>query len=292
MIWTSFSPIKIKGIEIRIHLSWVLIYLLVVWSLRIEYFGNYSESLGSLTLWFLSALSALIFFLCLLIHELSHSLTARRHGIPIDRITMFIFGGVAHLSSQPSNPSGEVKMTIAGPAASFALAGVGFLIRMAFSKHGVLPFDLVIDYLILANVAVGLFNLLPGFPLDGGRLFRALLWKLTGNFVKATRIASIMGRVIGLALVFVGVTIATAKAEIGFLWLAFVGTFLERLALVSAMLEIRRYVTISTHPTLILSGWHKEGGNCYAQSWFSLSGDGHLLDQDGRRSDSSEKPEV
>ncbi len=291
MIPTSFSIVKIKGIEIRLHFSWVLIYLLVVLSLRLEYFENYSQSIGSRDLWLLSVITALCFFSCLLLHELSHSLVARRHGIPIHRITMFIFGGVAHLSSQPRNPAGEVRMTIAGPLASFAIAGILFLMRIALSDYAGLSFDLVTYYLMIANVAVGIFNLLPGFPLDGGRLLRASLWRLTGDFLKATRIASVMGRIIGLALVFVGVAIATATEEIGFLWLAFIGAFLERLAVLSARREIERYNATTWRLAPIPPYWQKEG-KPFISGWFSISSDGHLLDHEGGGTDSSKEPEV
>lgn len=292
MIPTSLRLTKIKGIEIRLNLSWILIYLLVVWALRSEYFGRYSEVLGHASLWTISIVSALLFFICLLVHELSHSLVAQHQGIPIHAITMFIFGGVAHLGSYPSSPSKEIKMTIAGPAASFSLAGIFFFFSWILSKHDGKTIGLIIDYLAVANLAVGVFNLLPGFPLDGGRLLRATIWAATNNFLRATRIASISGRIIGLILVFTGVTLATATKEFGFLWLGFVGAFLERLAVVSAVREIRRYMAMSPWQASVFPVWSQAKDFWQTHGWFSVTSDGHLIDEKSRGTNSSEEPEV
>ncbi len=235
---------RIKGIEIDVNATWLIVFALLVYSLRTEYFARYVEDIGSTTTWIISIVGAVILFASVLVHELSHSLVGLSQGLPIRRITLFIFGGVAQMGAEPATPGAELKMAIAGPVASFAIAGVAGLLRFGLlSRHATGGPVLLARYVMIANIVLGCFNMLPGFPLDGGRVLRAILWKSSGNYFKATRLAARMGRIIGLSFVFLGMTAAVAFSSPGFLWLAFIGTFLERLAFISEVSLRRLYET-------------------------------------------------
>jgi Zn-dependent protease/predicted transcriptional regulator len=171
-----------------------------------------------------------LFFASILIHELSHSLTALRCGLKIPEITLFLFGGVAHLSEEPSNPRDELKIAIAGPIASFVLAGGFWLIQRAL--HGNAP-SLVVaifDYLAWINLALAVFNLVPGYPLDGGRILRAIVWWRTGSITGATKWASDIGKGFAWALIILGVIRIFSGGLVGGLWLILIGMFLRGIA--------------------------------------------------------------
>jgi Zn-dependent protease len=225
---------KIKSIEIFINVTWLVVYGLLVYWLRTGYMREMAPDMSEATAWLVSASAALVLFASVLAHELAHSLTALRSGLRISRITLFIFGGVAQMESEPRSPGVEFKMAVAGPLASIALAvllGLArFVLLAPVARSG--P-ALVVEYATYANAVLACFNLLPGYPLDGGRVLRSILWKLSGNFSRATRIAATLGRIIGLAIVFVGAMLSVAWETPGFLWLVLVGTFLERLAFLS-----------------------------------------------------------
>lgn len=229
--WASLRIGKIGPIEINIHATWLVIFGLLVYWLRTGYIAENAPDLGTSASWTVAAVSALLLFVSVLAHELSHSFVGLRYGLPIKKITLFIFGGVAHMEEEPKSPGVEFRMALAGPLASLIIATTTGLIRFVLidfdSQSGT---GLVLQYVTYANGMLAGFNLVPGFPLDGGRVLRAVLWKLTGNFVKATKAASLVGRVFGLTLVFVGVTLSVALSAPGFLWLVFIGTFIERLA--------------------------------------------------------------
>ncbi|MFH1312689.1 MAG: site-2 protease family protein [Candidatus Eisenbacteria bacterium] len=226
---------SIKSIEINVNVTWLVVFGLLVYWLRNGYVIEKAPDLGPITSWVVSAVGALVLFASVLTHELSHSLVALKNGLPIRRITLFIFGGVAHMEKEPATPGVEFRMAIAGPVASLAIATVFAFLRFVVFKGnpGTAPW-LIAEYAAYANMVLAGFNLVPGYPLDGGRVLRAILWKLTGSFVKATTIAATIGRVFGLGLVFVGVTLSVALKAPAFLWPAFIGTFLERLAYMSA----------------------------------------------------------
>jgi Zn-dependent protease len=225
---------RIKSIEINVNVTWLVVFALLVYWLKTGYVAETASHLGRGAAWAVSGIGAGVLFGSVLAHELSHSLTALRNGLPIRKITLFIFGGVAHMEAEPATPGVELKMAIAGPVASLVIAAVSGVIRFGILKDvsGSIP-AIVIEYAFYANTVLACFNLVPGFPLDGGRVLRAILWKATGNFVRSTLIASGIGRVFGLALVFLGVSMAIANDAPAFLWPMFIGIFIERLAYLS-----------------------------------------------------------
>jgi Zn-dependent protease len=225
---------KIGPIEVSVNITWLAVFALLAYWLRFRYIGEVAPNLAESVAWIVSVVGALVLFVSVLAHELSHSLVALRDGLCIRKITLFIFGGVAHMESEPGTPRIEFRMAIAGPIASLVIAGLCGVARFGVIRiAGESVAVLVLEYAMMANLALACFNLLPGFPLDGGRVLRALLWRLTGDFHKATLIAAGVGRVLGLAMVFGGVTLAVGTGMAVFLWPALVGTFLERLAFVS-----------------------------------------------------------
>jgi len=260
---------RIKGIEINVNVTWLIVFVLLVYSLKHEYFAKEADQLGATTTWIMSIVGALILFVSVLVHELSHSLVALSQGLPIKRITLFLFGGVAQMGAEPATPGAELKMAIAGPLASFAIAGLAGLVHLSLlTQESISAPSLVARYVMFANIVLGCFNLLPGFPLDGGRVLRAILWKVLGNYFKATSIAARIGRVIGLAFVFVGMMMAVAFDAPGFLWLVFIGTFLERLAFISEVGLRRLYETYVQRQWIVGEGL--------------ITSDSHFTDDEGR----------
>jgi Zn-dependent protease len=226
---------RVGPIEICVNVTWLAVFAFLVYWLRFRYMPEVAPHLGESAGWIVSFAGAILLFGSVLAHELSHSLVALRDGLQIRKITLFIFGGVAHMESEPGSPRVELRMAVAGPAASLVLAGLCGLARYAAVRiAGETTAAVILEYAFIANLALACFNLLPGFPLDGGRVLRALLWWLTGDFHKATMIAAGVGRTFGLMMVFGGVTLAVGAGMPVFLWPALVGTFLERLAYVSA----------------------------------------------------------
>jgi len=226
----------IGSIEINVNVTWLAVFGLLIYWLRVGYVAEKAGDITGAAAWFVSAAGALILFASVLAHELSHSLIAIRNGLPIRKITLFIFGGVAHMESEPQTPGVEFKMAIAGPIMSISIAAVAGLVRFGLlrgSPTGVVA--LITEYAFYANTVLACFNLVPGFPLDGGRVLRALLWKVTHNYVKSTLVASAIGRAFGLLMVFAGLTAAIAYEMPGFLWPVLVGVFIERLAYLSAV---------------------------------------------------------
>ena len=224
----------IKSIEINVNITWLIVFGLLVYWLRTGYVVENAPGMGGVESWMVSALGALLLFGSVLAHELSHSLVGLSQGLPIRRITLFIFGGVAQMEREPRSPGVELKMALAGPGASILIAGVFGFTRFVILRHD--PSSaaaLVTEYATYANLALACFNMVPGYPLDGGRVLRALLWLRSRDFVKSTIIAAAGGRAFGLILVFAGMVLFVALSAPGFLWLVFVGTFLERLAFMS-----------------------------------------------------------
>lgn len=215
----------IWGIPISVHVSWLLVFALVASSLAAGYFPERQPGWGAPTRWVLGALTSLAFFASVLVHELGHSRVALRYGIPIRGITLFVFGGVAQIGREPDSPGAEFRIAIAGPLTSLALAalfgGVGTVAgSMALVSVPAL-------WLARINLAVALFNLLPGFPLDGGRVLRAAVWAWTGSFDRANRTAAAAGEVLALALIGVGVLRAIGGDIAGGIWMALIGWFLQ-----------------------------------------------------------------
>ncbi|KPJ64948.1 hypothetical protein AMJ44_11805 [candidate division WOR-1 bacterium DG_54_3] len=230
----SFRLITLFNIPVEINYSWFIILGLVVFTLARGYFPYTNPELSTLTHWIMALIAAFLLFASLLAHELSHSLVAKRHKLPIHGITLFVFGGVAHMEKEPSSPAVEFKMAIAGPAMSFFLAFLFFGLTQALYNLGLPKAVLSItNYLFILNLVVGIFNLIPGFPLDGGRVLRAALWSYYKDLRKATAIASGFGKGFAFFLIAVGFVNLFTGAIIAGIWLIFIGLFLQEAAEVS-----------------------------------------------------------
>ena len=228
----------IAGIEIGIHYTWLLAFILITWSLAQHVFPQ--AYLGTpASYWITGVLAALLLFVSVLLHELAHSLVAQARGLHVGSITLFIFGGVSNIEEEPEKPAVEFTMAIVGPLTSLVLAGIFFgVFKVVESTNG--PLAAMLLYLAMINALLAAFNLLPGFPLDGGRMLRSILWGTTGDLRKATNIAALAGRFFGWALIAFGVFRLLVGGDLlGGLWIAFIGWFLS-----SAADASRREVTL------------------------------------------------
>lgn len=220
---------RIAGIPIYIHASWLAIYALITWTLAIGYFPQALPELGPRAYWAHGLVAALLLFVSVLLHELSHSLVAVAHGLSVRGITLHLFGGVSQLDDEPPSARVEALIAAAGPITSFAIAGVLWALREVGAAGGASAGALV-AYLLTVNVIVGLFNLIPGFPLDGGRLLRALLWRWSGSLPRATYLASRAGVAIAYAMMGLGVFQMFGGALVSGMWLVLIGLFLQSAA--------------------------------------------------------------
>lgn len=220
---------KIRGIEIGIHYSWLLVLALVTASLALGFFPQTFPALSPLSSWLLGLVAALLLFVSVLIHELSHSLVAQSMGIRVRSIVLFIFGGVSSIEGEPRTARDEILVAIAGPLASIVL-GVAFG-ALLLGLSGVSPeLSALLTYLALTNLLLAAFNLIPGFPLDGGRVFRGLAWLATGSYARATNIATILGQAVAYIFIFGGLFMAFTGAFLSGIWIAFIGWFLNSAA--------------------------------------------------------------
>jgi Zn-dependent protease/predicted transcriptional regulator len=219
---------RVLGIPVRVHPSWLVILGLLTWSLSVGYFPQVLPGLPAGALWLKGLTAALLLFVSVFLHELAHSVVARRYGIPVSSITLHIFGGVSQLEREPDRPGAEFLIAVVGPLTSFAIAAV---LALATALAGPGPgARALMQYLIFVNAIVGVFNLVPGFPLDGGRLLRAVLWKLQGNLQSATRMASRAGGLVALGLIGLGVVRVFTGEFLGGIWLVLIGLFLRQAA--------------------------------------------------------------
>jgi Zn-dependent protease len=219
---------RIFGIPVGLHASWFLIFGLVTWSLALGYFPAEYPALSPAAYWLLGALTSILFFGSVLLHELGHSLVALRNGIAVRGITLFIFGGVAQIGQEPDTPGAEFRIAIAGPLTSLGLA---LLFGALWLLDRPIPY-LAAPTMWLAriNLILAAFNLIPGFPLDGGRVLRAIVWQITGSFQRANQVASISGQVVAAGFIGVGVFIVLGGNLFNGLWLIFIGWFLQNAA--------------------------------------------------------------
>jgi Zn-dependent protease len=214
---------KVSGIPVRIHFSWFIVFGLITWALATQYFPHVAPELPKATNWLRGAIAALLLFLSVTIHELSHSFVARRYKIPITSITLFIFGGVAQMKKEPSLPKHELNMALAGPFSSYVLGLIFFILyRLTPGFPGL---NAIVFYLFQLNIILGTFNLFPGFPMDGGRVLRAVLWEKSGNYISATKKASKAGQVIALFFIFLGL-VSLFAGYLGSVWFLLIGWFL------------------------------------------------------------------
>lgn len=233
---------RIRGIEISVHWSWLIIFALITWSLATAFFPSFFPEWSVSTSWIVGAITAVLLFVSVLLHELGHSFVALAEGIPVKSITLFVFGGVSNIEAEPKTPGGEFWMAIAGPLVSLAIAGLCYaLLRLV---GGDLPSVVLGILLALAfyNLTLAVFNLVPAFPLDGGRVLRSIVWAITHSFRRATAIATTIGHVFGYLFIVVGVILAFFEGNfLSGLWLVFIGMFLNNAADMA-----RRQVQLST----------------------------------------------
>jgi Zn-dependent protease/predicted transcriptional regulator len=216
------------GIPIRIHYTLWFVFILIAWSLAVGYMPHQYPGLSTVTYWAIGIASAIILFVSVLVHELSHSYVAKKNGLPIARITLFFFGGVSEMTEEPKDPGLEVRMAAAGPLMSFLIAGVlGALWYLGGSVHAPVAIIAILGYAALINGVLGVFNLLPAFPLDGGRVFRGSVWKHSNNFVGATRTAIRVSEGISLLMMFGGFVFIILGDFVDGLWVIVLGWFIR-----------------------------------------------------------------
>ncbi len=219
---------KILGIPIRIHYTLWFVFILIAWSLAVGYMPRQYPGLGSVTYWAIGIASAIILFVSILVHELSHSYVAKRNGLPIARITLFFFGGVSEMTEEPQDPGLEVRMAAAGPLMSFLIAAIlGSLWYVAQLVHGPVAVIAIVGYGALINGILGLFNLLPAFPLDGGRVFRGTIWKRSNNLIGSTRTATRVSEGLSLLMVLGGFVLIAYGDFIDGIWTVVLGWFIR-----------------------------------------------------------------
>lgn len=222
---------KVIGIQISLDYTWFIIFALVAWTLSQGYFPSVVPGLAMWIYIAMGVVSSLLLFASILLHELSHSYVANRLGMDIRGITLFIFGGIAELSREPDDPRMELKIAIAGPIASVVLAILFWLIKEGLTAMALFPLVASIcSYLVIINIVVVIFNMIPGFPLDGGRVLRAIWWMKSGNLQRATMVAGRVGKGFALFLIFFGILQTFTGNIIGGLWMVFIGIFLQQAA--------------------------------------------------------------
>jgi Zn-dependent protease len=231
---------RIFGIEIDLDHSWFLIVGLLTWLLAVAYFPEQYHDWSRVEYWVVGAATAVMLFVSVLIHELGHSVVAKSYGLAVPRITLFIFGGVSQIAAEPPSAAAEFWIAVIGPLVSFALALIFWELTPALAWYP--PLSALSKYLALINLVLGVFNLVPGFPLDGGRVFRAIVWKITGKYEKATVVAGVTGRFFGFLMIFWGVWAALSGRLLDGLWIAFIGWFLESAAGSQLQLEVVKNV--------------------------------------------------
>ncbi len=235
---------KIFGIPVEINASWLVVFLLLTFVL-VQEFGesNLNWSVGQM--WLVAVLLVVLFFVSVLAHELSHSVLARHKGIPVQGITLFIFGGVSRLTREPGSPLVEFWIAVVGPLTSLALAavfgGLWYLLGTSESTLGVVLF-----LLAWSNLTLGVFNILPGYPLDGGRVLRAAVWGLTGSHRRATYVSTRAGQAIGGLTVLMGIALGVIGEPMDGVWIALVGVFLFSVATASYRHELSKLTKLAS----------------------------------------------
>lgn len=229
MFGNSYSFGRIFGIDIRFDISWILIFFLITWVFTTGYFPSIISGNPPIYYLFLGLVTSILFFLSLVIHELSHSLVAIRNGLSVNTITLFMFGGASNLEEEPKTPKVEARMAFAGPLASLFIAVFFYLISLALPETLFVGAFNVFRVLFAINLMLALFNLLPGFPLDGGRIFRALVWHYSKDYLRATRTAAYGGKIVAFILLVLGFFGAITGLVVQGLWLMVIGAFLNAL---------------------------------------------------------------
>lgn len=219
---------RIFGISIDLDYSWFLIVGLLTWLLAVSYYPAEFRGWSGGEYWAIGFVTAVMLFVSVLIHELAHSVLAQRYGLAVPRITLFLFGGVSQIAAEPDGPMQEFWIAIVGPVTSLLAAALFWELEPVVAPWQ--QVEALFQYLAVLNLILALFNLIPGFPLDGGRVLRAVMWRVTHSFHRATVTAGVTGRFFGFLLIFYGVWRALTVDVVGGIWIAFIGWFLESAA--------------------------------------------------------------
>ncbi len=229
MLNTNIRLFKLWGIPVYVNMSWLFVLALMTWTFSTRYYPSiHPGAFDPLKLWILGFMTAILLFLSILMHEFSHSIVATRNGVPIKKITLFMFGGVAQMGRDVDKPLSELKIAAAGPAMTVLIALAFYGISLLF-RESTVAFALLRS-LMRINIIVLVFNMVPGFPLDGGRILRSVIWYKTGNITRATRIASRVGKGFAVLLIVLGFINFFAGNFIGGIWMVFIGFFLYQAA--------------------------------------------------------------
>jgi Zn-dependent protease/CBS domain-containing protein len=223
----GLSLFHLGGIEVRLDYTWFLIFLLVLVGLATGYFPRFHPDGSTAAYWAAGTVTTLLLFVSIVLHELSHAWMAQAAGIPVPSITLFLFGGVSQMAEEPSDPATELRVAAVGPLMSLALAVVFWGIHAALEPVAPPMISGIALYLAIINVALAIFNLLPGLPLDGGRVLRAFAWWRTGSLRRGTRVATTAGKGIAVGLMILGGLEIFAGALVGGIWLILIGLFLR-----------------------------------------------------------------
>jgi Zn-dependent protease/CBS domain-containing protein len=222
----QFKVATVAGIDIYIHWTWLLAFAFFTWSLG-AYYDTTFHSWGHGSAYLVGAISTILLFVTVLLHELGHSFTARRLGLPVKSITLLIFGGVSNLTQEPPSARVEFLVAFAGPLTSLILSGIFYALHLAVGTGSSSEVGAVLGYLASVNLILAIFNLVPAFPLDGGRVFRSIVWAITGSMTRATRIATATSRVIAYLFIAAGLAETLVGGNfVGGIWLAFIGWYL------------------------------------------------------------------
>ena len=280
---------KVFGISLRLNYSWFIVFVLVTWALSTSYFPSQYPGWNLTTRIAAGVATSFLFFGSVLAHELMHSIIAQRNGIPVRAITLFIFGGVSEITEEPKQPGTEFRIALAGPLTSLVVGGIFWLIW--FWLRDTTDFVPAIAFWLgLINVFLAGFNLVPGFPLDGGRVLRSLLWWRSGNIRSATRTASNIGRGVGYLFIFAGIWLIFLGNWFNGLWLAFIGWFLENAAVGSyrqlalrdmlqghKVSEVMTRECLTVSPGLTIEQLVNEHILAFGRRCFPVSADGTVL---------------
>lgn len=291
MFGQNVTLFTIFGFRVRANMSWVLLFALVLWSLAAGFFPIEYPGLPQGLYWAMGFLGAMGLFFSLLFHELAHSLVARARGMKMGGITLFLFGGIAEMTDEPPTPRIEGEVAAAGPISSVILGGIFYLLGGLLGGMG-LPehWAGVFSYLALINVILAVFNMVPGFPLDGGRLLRALLWYLRDDLLSATKTAARVGQGFGIVLIVLGVWSILTAGAMGGIWWILIGLFVNAAAKASYQQTLMRHTfegvrldrflvpdPVSVSPDLPLDRFVQDYAYRYHFSVFPVTEDDRLV---------------
>jgi Zn-dependent protease len=290
MFTARLRLLRLFGIPISVDISWLIILALITWTLAEAIFKPALPDASEGERLLLGFVTALAFFVCIVLHELGHALVARSRGIPIRGITLFLFGGVAELAAEPPSASSEFLMAIAGPLVSVFLSGVFFVLSLLAAGLGwATSIELIFRCLAWINLSLLVLNLLPAFPLDGGRVFRSILWGISGNLRRATRWAAAIGQGFAWLLIAGGVVLFYWGDVFGGIWLGLIGMFLnnaargsyQQMVLQQALKgePVSRFMNLQpivVPPSLDLRSWVEDYVYRYHRKTFPVASNGHL----------------